>query len=483
MSLHSHGVASPSFLAGLAGLASLLSATSMVSSGCAQVYLGWLQQAPAASPSPRAATVMVYDEERGRVVLFGGWSNVAANCCALDDTWEWDGVTWLQRQPATVPPARAGAVAVYDRQRQRVVMFGGGDFSTLLADTWQWDGDDWTQASPAVSPPARMLGGAAYDAVRGQTVLFGGFDGVNYRDDTWVWDGVSWAAMATGIRPSPRKQMAMVADVAAGVILLFGGEAGAGALYGDTWIWNGTTWSQPSTGSSPGPLWATGAAFDPMRGRSVLFGGFHPGGITNEMWEWDGATWSLRGALQSPSPRQNPGFVFTATGEAVMYGGLAVAAGGAFDDTWTFRAGYPPHFGTFGAGCAGSLGTPQLGKHPGFAQLPWLGTVFGLCITNVPTGLVPPFVLFGVSNTSHQGLALPLSLAALGMPGCSLWTSIDVVASTAASGNQASLLIGIPPTTSILGARLFGQALLFDVGANPFGATVSNGCEMIIGSR
>ena len=170
-----------------------------------------------------------------------------------------------------------------------------------------------------------------------------------------------------------------------------------------------------------------------------------------------------------------------------MFGGLAVAGAGALADTWGFRAGYPAHFGTFGSGCAGSVGTPQLGKHPGYAQLPWLGTFFGLRITNVPNvGLppfLPPFLLLGASSASFQGLHLPLSLAALSMPGCSLLCSAEVSLPSVPNGNTASLALFIPSTMSILGAQLYGQAFVFDAGANPFGATVSNACELTIGSR
>ena len=64
---------------------------------------------------------MAYDSQRGRVVLFGGYGDSGG----LADTWEWDGSTWVERTPATSPPARSGHAMAYDSQRGRVVLFGG----------------------------------------------------------------------------------------------------------------------------------------------------------------------------------------------------------------------------------------------------------------------------------------------------------------------------------------------------------------------
>jgi hypothetical protein len=74
---------------------------------------------------------MVYDEVRQRVVLFGGYAGQHMN-----DTWEWDGATWLQRNPAASPPARGNHAMVYDAARGRVVLFGGGAGLSYLGDTW-----------------------------------------------------------------------------------------------------------------------------------------------------------------------------------------------------------------------------------------------------------------------------------------------------------------------------------------------------------
>src|SRR6185436_7514834 len=104
-------------------------------------------------------------------VLFGGST---AQGIRLNDTWEWDGATWTQRMPQSIPPARRSHAAAYDAARGRVVVFGGNGSGGALADTWEWNGTDWTSRSPATSPFARDSHALAYDAARQCTVLFGG---------------------------------------------------------------------------------------------------------------------------------------------------------------------------------------------------------------------------------------------------------------------------------------------------------------------
>lgn len=74
---------------------------------------------------------MVFDDSKKRVLLFGG----AGGSTLFNDTWEWDGDNWTQRQDIG-PGARAFAAIAYDSQRQRTVLFGGAG-QTLFGDTWE----------------------------------------------------------------------------------------------------------------------------------------------------------------------------------------------------------------------------------------------------------------------------------------------------------------------------------------------------------
>ena len=146
-------------------------------------------------PPARQAHVMVFDERRGRVVMFGGMGAASAEGGRppmLGDTWEYDGTRWI-RFDVDGPSPRLAAGATYDARRGMVVIFGGSGSSGFLGDTWGWNGQAWRRLS-AVGPPSRGMGQLAYDAARDRVVLFGGRRGYPNGDlaDTWEWDGAQW---------------------------------------------------------------------------------------------------------------------------------------------------------------------------------------------------------------------------------------------------------------------------------------------------
>jgi hypothetical protein len=133
---------------------------------------------------------MAYDTARGRTVLFGGFGLSSA---PLADTWEWDGVTWVQLFPATSPPARMGHAMAERSRTGRVVLYAGntdGFGRSPLSDTWEWDGANWTQLTPPVAPGFRSYHTMVFDAARGRDVVFGGqisvgSGGPTLLADTW----------------------------------------------------------------------------------------------------------------------------------------------------------------------------------------------------------------------------------------------------------------------------------------------------------
>ena len=61
-------------------------------------------------------------------------------------TWRWDGAAWA-RVTGTQPPIRLNAAMAYDRDRNRVVLYGGevATGTPDLADTWEFDGTAWAR--------------------------------------------------------------------------------------------------------------------------------------------------------------------------------------------------------------------------------------------------------------------------------------------------------------------------------------------------
>lgn len=257
----------------------------------------WVQTTAGDGRRPNAGAALAYDAARSRVVLFGGYFSVYAgtdtDCCSgfvggATGTWEYDGSTWTQATPLASPPPRGLHSMTYDSARHKVVLFGGsvGDdprrASNWVNDTWEYDGITWTHVTTAVSPPARVRHALAYDARRQKVVLFGG-DG---RNDTWEYDGTNWVSVNTPTSPSPRAAPAMVYDESRGRTVLFGGRQGSGeeplstgdtALV-DTWEYDGVRWTRallraahsPGSPTSGQRVFNSPAVYDSGRRRVVL---------------------------------------------------------------------------------------------------------------------------------------------------------------------------------------------------------------------
>jgi hypothetical protein len=88
---------------------------------------------------------VVYDSFRDRLVHYGAaWENYGDPW--RSETWEFDGVDWQQVQPLTSPTPRLSHAMVFDEARGVTVIFGGVDENgTLLNDLWEYDGTTWVQ--------------------------------------------------------------------------------------------------------------------------------------------------------------------------------------------------------------------------------------------------------------------------------------------------------------------------------------------------
>ena len=248
-------------------------------------------------PQARWGHGMAYDKDRQRVVLFGGTADHggAANHTrvSLNDTWEWDGGSWTQMAD-TGPATRYGVTLAYDSRRQRTVLFGGEIAGTknqpeaLLSDTWIWDGVQWTQEQDS-GPSERSFYGMAYDSGRDRIVLFGGLEWstTDYvlLSDTWEYDAVKWTRVAD-IGPSPRHAVNLC--FTGNATLLFGGGVetlnGITAIYKDTWQWDGKHWTQRQD-MGPAARYCAGGAGDTARSRLVLFGGASNSATFGDTWE------------------------------------------------------------------------------------------------------------------------------------------------------------------------------------------------------
>ena len=86
------------------------------------------------------------------------------------------------------------------------IVGGMSNSSEYRDDTWEYDGDTWVETSPPVSPGARNQHAMTYDSARGVMVLYGGLD-PSYLGDTWEYDGDVWLERPTPTAPAPRRAL------------------------------------------------------------------------------------------------------------------------------------------------------------------------------------------------------------------------------------------------------------------------------------
>ena len=227
----------------------------------------WSNLSPATRPPARSNAAMAWDSTRNRAVLVGG-VNFSASV-PLNDTWEFNGTTWVARTTATPAPS-GGGVMVFDSRRNVSVLINNGN-------TWEYDGTNWAYRNDTLftNNISRNMG-LTYDRVRQRTVLFGG-ERFGAMDQTWEWDGTTWLRRMPASSPPAQVYPVMVWDSTRNLVLLYGNFA--------TWEYDGVTWAQRFGAGGPSSRFAAGA-FDDARGRFVLFGGYVGGSASGSTYEY-----------------------------------------------------------------------------------------------------------------------------------------------------------------------------------------------------
>jgi hypothetical protein len=140
-----------------------------------------------AAPSARVHHAMTYDAARAEVVMFGGFTPPSSD---RGDTWLWNGSAWTRSGTDLAP--RTHARMTYDANRGAAIVVGGSAASdpVLVRDATT---SSWHPLGVA-GLPARYLTGVAFDRHRNVLVVFGGGDPKTDRllDDLWELDASSW---------------------------------------------------------------------------------------------------------------------------------------------------------------------------------------------------------------------------------------------------------------------------------------------------
>src|SRR5262249_23523148 len=129
--------------------------------------------------SVRNAHSMIYDTALERVILFGGAD--ATQVCA--DTWAWNSERREWQYLTTAGPGpRTFAAFAYDEHHREAILLGGNrvlfgtgkENNSFLSDTWRFRKGQWTRIE-TFGPGERAEAAMAYDRDRGRIVMFGGY--------------------------------------------------------------------------------------------------------------------------------------------------------------------------------------------------------------------------------------------------------------------------------------------------------------------
>lgn len=136
--------------------------------------LAWLSVLPPCGPGGRDYPAVAWD---GQGLLMHGGS-VAADTWRLSVAFAWQHLSNMG------PGARLGQSMAYHEERGRVVLFGGWQSGSYYPDdAWEWDGSAWSLGA-APGPEGRFFPAMAYDGVR--IMVYGGTQGFPwYYRDTW----------------------------------------------------------------------------------------------------------------------------------------------------------------------------------------------------------------------------------------------------------------------------------------------------------
>lgn len=303
-------------------------------------------------PSPRLYPAMAYDEQAGAGVLFGGRNlddPATGLIHATDETWLWIANQWVQQFPATRPPARSIHSMAYDSKRGRVILFGGRKEATELraafnyhGDTWAWQNGQWQQIETATTPPAREFGGMAYDRDRDKIILFGG---VNYKADgktvqalfdTWELDGETWTLVSNS-GPEVSKPL-LAFDAARHETIMVGiGNQIQTLMY--RWDPESSSWKSETPTTLPTCVNEAGLTYQKHNERLVLAGGLCSSVTSpiDDTWEWDGDDWTKL-ATTATTRYTGAAIAYDVLAQRVVrFGGLAAFTNSADSSTYLYR--------------------------------------------------------------------------------------------------------------------------------------------------
>ncbi len=303
------------------------------------------------APTGRSMFSYAYNSQNAKTILFGGldpYSYPAGMAQTL--VYDLDAKNWIQMNPATSPSVRHRHSMAYASNSDKVILYGGYNYASILPDTWSYDyvTNNWTNMNPATNPGSRYYHSIAYNSHFDNVILFGGFS-LGLPSTTWAYNltANNWTNMNPVSKPSGRYSHSMVYAANSGKIILFGGDGQWGGYLplNDTWIYDQTmnNWTNMNPVSRPNARFGHSMVYDAVSDKVILYGGYNGSSHFNDTWVYDLTTnnWTKMNPVSKPNARYYHGLVYTAdSGKTVLFGGSDTHgySGGMnhYSDTWTY---------------------------------------------------------------------------------------------------------------------------------------------------
>jgi hypothetical protein len=218
--------------------------------------------------------------------------------------------------------------------------------------------------------------------------------------------------------------------------------------------------------------------WDPTQNKLMLYGGKGPNGKKfGDVWVLTDKKWFK--VVTKNNVLSVPGSVVIANeieGKIEVFRGKKPSP-----EIWEFYDNKDSRFSSFGEPCIGLKDGPILIAKDPFR--PILGEKFEVVTIGLPTSSNFEVLCIGFSRRNWLGVNLPFDLGNMGLTGCKLFISPDILLPILNMGGKASWSIRLPKDPLLNAKRFFVQAFVFDAKANKAGVTVSNGGEAIMGFR
>lgn len=298
------------------------------------------------SPSARGYHQMTYDAESERIVLYGGQTGYVFDPIYQNhETWLFDPKTneWTNMSPLVSPGGFSGGDMTYDSKADRSILsIISDDFSTL--QTWAYDTNTntWTRLADG---PRNMVGQRiAYDSESDRIIMFGGFEFTKFQlvDETWAYDynTNTWTNMAPRIHPKPRNFHGMVYDAKADRMVAWGGDIkGADKPTIWTYDYNTNTWQALEPEYSPVIRDYMIFVYDDKADKIIMYGGFTYGNDETWMYDLNINAWKQLQPTNNPGILSRYGMVYVRDiNRTILFGGQD----GSFQfqykrDTWSYN--------------------------------------------------------------------------------------------------------------------------------------------------